>query len=329
MTMETMDAATNHPAAFQRGELPPFGRMLVPLDGSLLAEEALPTAIAFAQRAGTRGKLILLHVSRLGRLVYSRGGLGAMPLGPDQEISTYLAQREAAVKEQGVPVEVVRTEGDAAMGIVDSALAQSADLIIMVTRAPEDVSRLLHGSVADRVLQGAPVPVLLLKHGEQPITLFSPEHFPHLLLPLDGSALAESALLRALALAEQLGARVTVMRSLNMPELMLAAQSRPGGPPDALQVLVSEERQAATSYLEQVQQRLHAYGIPTTMCVTQGSAAEDIAEQARVLEGIGQATLIVIATHGRGGSLRWLYGSVAGAVLHLAGVPLLVIRPHL
>ncbi len=64
------------------------------------------------------------------------------------------------------------------------------------------------------------------------------------------------------------------------------------------------------------------------MLVTEGSAAEDIAGQAKELEQAGHAVMIVMATHGRTGVGRWLYGSVAGAVLHLADVPLLVVRPR-
>jgi nucleotide-binding universal stress UspA family protein len=326
--MGATDFATNHTSVLRQGGLSPYSRILVPLDGSSLAEEALPTAIAFAQRARTQGKLILLHVSRTEHIVYSRGGPFATPIGAQQEIAAYLAKLEAEVRTHGVPVEAVRAEGDAAMGIVTVAHAQHADLILMVTHAREGVSRLVHGSVADRVLQEAPVPVLLLKHGEQPINIFSLEQHPHLLIPLDGSALAESVLLRALALAQQLGAAVTLLRSLDVPELTLAARGYPGSTPDALQGIISTERQAATYYLEQVQQRLQARGIQTIIRVTEGSAVEDIAEEAKALEGTGHATIIVMATHGRGGSDRWLYGSVAGAVLHLAEVPLLVIRPR-
>jgi nucleotide-binding universal stress UspA family protein len=328
MTMGTKAATPNRPAAFQRGGLPPYSRILVPLDGSPLAEEALPAAMLFARRAGTGSKLILLYVSPREHLVYLRGGPFAMPPGTEQEITAYLARQAAAVSAQGVAVETVRTEGEAALGIIERAQAHYADLILLVTHAREGSSRLVHGSVADRVLQEAPVPVLLLRHGEQPINLFAPEQHPQLLLPLDGSALAESVLLRAMALAQQLGATVTLLRSLHLPELQLEARGRPEGPSEALQRLMATERQAATRYLEQVQQRLHAHGISATLRVTEGSAAEDIAEQARGLANAGQATLIVMATHGRGGSDRWLYGSVAGAVLHLAEVPLLVIRPH-
>lgn len=310
------------------GGLPPYGRILVPLDGSKLAEEAVPAAIAFAQRAGTNGKLILLRVSKEDYLVYSRGGPFEVPSHVHQEIDTYLTSVEQEVKAQGIPVEVVRTEGDPATAIVDLAHDHHADLIVMVTHAREGMSRVIHGSVADRVLQGAPVPVLLLKHGEEPVSVFTPQAHPHLLVPLDGSDLAESVVLRVISLANQLGASVTLLRSLDLPDLATSAQGRAAAANDTIRVIIPAERQAATQYLEKVQQRLQAHGIPTAIAVTEGGAALDIGEQAYALKEAGHAVMIVMATHGRSGVGRWLYGSVAGAVLHLADVPLLVIRPH-
>jgi nucleotide-binding universal stress UspA family protein len=219
-------------------------------------------------------------------------------------------------------------EGDPAVAIVDMAHDHHADLIVMVTHAREGMGRLVHGSVADRVLQGTPVPVLLLKHGEEPTGIFIKEAHPHLLVPLDGSELAESVLVRATSLANQLGAAVTLLRSLDLPVLTAGARGRTAAVNGMVEAIIPTERQTATQYLEKVQQRLQAQGIPTAEAITEGGAAQDIAEQARMLKEAGQAVIIVMATHGRTGVGRWLYGSVAGAVLHLADVPLLVIRPR-
>jgi nucleotide-binding universal stress UspA family protein len=326
--MISQTPSTNQVSFKTPGGLPPYGRILVPLDGSALAEEALPPAIAFAQRAGANSKLILVRVSKAEYLVYSRGGPFEVPTGIHEEIDAYLTRMEQEIKAQGIPVETVRTEGDPATAIVDMARDHHADLIVMVTHAREGMSRLVHGSVADRVLQGAPVPVLLLKHGEETANLFTKEAHPHLLVPLDGSELAESVLLRAISLANQLGASVTLLRSLDLPDLTVGAQGRAAASNDMVRVIVPTERQKAAQYLEQVQQRLQAQGIPTAIAVTEGGAALDIAAQARTLKEAGQAVIIVMATHGRAGVGRWLYGSVAGAVLQLADVPLLVIRPR-
>jgi nucleotide-binding universal stress UspA family protein len=326
--MISQTPSTNQVPFKTAGGLPPYGRILVPLDGSPLAEEALPAAIAFAQRAGPNGKLILLRVSKVEYLVYSRGGPFEVPAGMHEEIDVYLTRMEQAIKVQGVPVEAVRTEGDPAIAIADMAHDHHADLIVMVTHAREGMSRLIHGSVADRVLQDAPVPVLLLKHGEEPTAIFTKEEQPHVLVPLDGSELAESVLVRAISLANQVGASVTLLRSLDLPDLTVDAQGRAAAGSDAIRAIMPTERQTATRYLETVQQRFQAHGIPTAIAVTEGGAALDVAEQARTLQEAGQAVIIVMATHGRTGVGRWLYGSVAGAILHLAKVPLLVIRPR-
>ena len=311
-----------------QGVLPPYSRILVPLDGSALAEEALPTAIAFVQRAGKTGKLMLLRVTHMEYLVYSRGGPFEVPSGVHQEVDTYLARLETQMKSDGVPVEVVRAEGEPAIAIVDIAHDHHADLIIMVTHAREGMSRLVHGSTTDRVLQASSVPVLLLKHGEQPDRVFSIQGRPRLLVPLDGSELAESVLLRAVSLASQMGASITLLRSLDLPDLTVAGTRQGGLSPTDIGVIVPTERQHAMQYLQQMQERVQAHGIPTAVLVTEGSAAEDIAGQAKALEQAGHSVMIVMATHGRTGMGRWLYGSVAGAVLHLADVPLLVVRPR-
>lgn len=311
-----------------RGVLPPYSRILVPLDGSALAEEALPAAIAFVRRAGKSGKLMLLRVTHMEYLVYSRGGPFEVPTGVHQEVDAYLARLEAQMKSDGVPVEVVRAEGEPAIAIVSIAHDHHADLIIMVTHAREGTSRLIHGSIADRVLQASSVPVLLLKHGEQPDRVFSIQGRPHLLVPLDGSELAESVMLRAVSLASQMGASMTLLRSLDLPDLTVAGTRRGGLPPADIGVIVPTARQHALQYLQQMQARTQAHGIPTAVLVTEGGAAEDIAGQAKELAQAGQTVMIVMATHGRTGVGRWLYGSVAGAVLHLADVPLLIVRPR-
>jgi nucleotide-binding universal stress UspA family protein len=321
-------SSTHQVVDTSQGVLPPYGRILVPLDGSALAEEALPTAIAFVQRAGKAGKLILLRVTHMEYLVYSRGGPFEVPSGIHQEVDAYLARLEAQMKSDGVPVEVARAEGEPAIAIVDMAHDHHADLIIMVTHAREGMSRLVHGSITDRVLQASSVPVLLLKHGEQPDRVFSIQGHPHLLVPLDGSELAESVLLRAISLASQMGASMTLLRSLDLPDLSVSGTRAGGLTPKDIGVIMPTARQHAMQYLQQMQERVQAHGIPTAVLVTEGSAAEDIAGQAKELEQAGHAVMIVMATHGRTGVGRWLYGSVAGAVLHLADVPLLVVRPR-
>lgn len=324
--MSSNALSTNQPSTNAQQEYPSYGRILLPVDGSPLAEEALPAAMAFARRAGIRGKIILVRVSRAEYTVYSRGGPFEIPSGMPQEAEEYLITLKEEILAQGVSVETVNPDGDAALSIVDVANERHADLIILITHAREGMSRLVHGSVADRVLHGASVPVLLLKHGEPLTRIFSAAKQLQLLVPLDGSAVAESVLPQAIALAQQLNAAITLMCSLNLPDLNLAVRGRAASANAMIRGMIPNERRAVFKYLEQVQQRLQTQSISTVITITEGGAAEDIAAQAKALEEAGKPTIIVMATHGRSGIGRWLYGSVAGAVLHLADVPLFVIR---
>jgi nucleotide-binding universal stress UspA family protein len=305
-----------------------YGRLLVPLDGSTLAEAALPAAIAFVQRTGGGGTVILGQVGPMGHLVYAQGSYFELPGPAQQEMKAYLEEVADVVRTEGVSVEVAYAQGDPAAGIVDMAHDQQADLIVMVTHAREGLSRLVHRSVANRVLREASVPVLLLKHDGQTDPYFSPGEHPHLLVPLDGSACAASAASRAITLAKQLGATVTVMRSLDLPDLSLADNGRDGAATDAIRATIPTDRHKAAEYLSKMQALFQSHEIPTAIALTEGGAAQDIAAQARALEDTGKQVIIVIATHGRTGGRRLLFGSVASMVLHLADVPLFVIRPH-
>ncbi len=303
-----------------------FQHILVPVDGSKLSEEAIPTAVAFAQKAGDAGNITLLRVKQFDPTFYPPESVSGIPKGVYPELEEYLNKLAMTIKAQGVGVETFASYGDPAMTIVDTAEERGCDVIVMVTHGRKGGSRLLHGSVADRVLQGASVPVLLLKHGEQPTRTFDPLNHPRLVVPLDGSPLAEAILPLAARLARQLGASVTLLRSLDLPDLMIANNGRAAAGIDAIKVIIPTERENARTYLEKIQQQMQAQGIPTAMLVTEGGAAEDIAQQANELQEAGEAVFIVMATHGRTGLGRWLYGSVAGALLHLATTPMLVIR---
>ena len=305
-----------------------YSRLLVPLDGSKLAEAALPAAIAFVQRAGADGTLILGQVGPIEHLAYAHGSYFELPGTAQKGREAYLEGVAEAVRTENIAVEVVYAQGDPVRGIADMAHDHHADLIVIVTHAREGLSRLVHRSVANRVLRETPVPVLLLKQDEQAHVLFSLGEHPHLLVPLDGSTCAASAASQAITLAKQLGATVTVMRSLDLPDLSLADKGRAGAATDAIQATIPADRHKATTYLSKMQALFQSHEIPTSIALTEGGAAQDIVAQARALEEMGKPIIIVMATHGHTGGHRLLFGSVASTVLHLADVPLLVIRPQ-
>jgi nucleotide-binding universal stress UspA family protein len=305
-----------------------YSRLLVPLDGSKLAEAALPAAIAFVQHLGADGAVILGQVGPIEHLVYAHGSYFELPGPAQQEMEAYLERVAEVVRTEGISVEVAHAQGDPARGIVDMAHDHHADLIVMVTHAREGLSRLVHRSVANRVLRETSVPVLLLKQDEQARVHFSLGEHLHLLVPLDGSTSAASVASQAITLAKQLGAAVTVMRSLDLPDLSLADKGRAGAATEEIRAAIPAERHSVTHYLSKMQTLFQSHEIPTSIALTEGGAAQDIVALAQALEDIGKQVIIVLATHGRTGGQRLLFGSVASAVLHLTDVPLFVIRPQ-
>lgn len=136
--------------------------------------------------------------------------------------------------------------------------------------------------------------------------------FSKLLVPLDGSPLAERALQLAGMLAKPTGAKLVLVR---------AAQAHPGPGTSLADAQVAAVSEAET-YLEKIAARLAQEGVSVETAVPYGEAVEAIAEEVR----LRQADLVVMATHGRSGIGRLVYGSVAKGVLVRSGVPVLLVR---
>jgi nucleotide-binding universal stress UspA family protein len=291
--------------------------VLVPLDGSELAGRALPFAVRLA-RAG-EGRLVLLRAAHARTLP----GTDAAP--------GQVAAVEHAEDELGAVAEQIRAYGittephvyydDPAVAIVDGARRQRADLIVMSTHGRGGLGRWLYGSVADRVIRQSEVPVLLV-----PAVATRPwprDSLLRILLPLDGSELAEAAIGPAETLAGVIGARLTVLRVVVPPPPSLYGEGYAFIPFDQ-----EAELTEARKYLDEVADRLRTSGrlrddgrmfeVRTAV----GEPVAEIAEAAR--QG---ADVIAMATHGEGGLARLLMGSVATGVLQRAGVPLLLVRP--
>ena len=146
-----------------------YKRILLPLDGSALAEQALPHAITHADHF--RAELILLRV-----LVPLPRDPTAIPsiLQKADEASTrfareYLERLAADVQERDIRVKLATTVGRPHVQIIDYAETNEVDLIVMSTRGQSGLSRWLMGSVADRVVRGAGVPVLLVRAGKEEV----------------------------------------------------------------------------------------------------------------------------------------------------------------
>lgn len=289
--------------------------ILVPLDGSALAEQALPFAEALADVS--ESPLLLLCTSYVANMPGLDAAEEQVRLVTEAEL--YLRRVASRLKKRGIAVETSAPYGPAGQVIVREARVRRAWLIAMATHGRGGLGRALYGSVADRVIRQAPVPVLLVRAwhaGDSRARLIGTGP---ILVSLDGSAYAEESLPFARMLASLLRARVLLVQAI--PPLDTALT------PDGMAVaLFTEDRtdaeQAARKRLARLATGLMAQGIAAEVIVRHGDPAATIAA---VAEEQG-AALTVLATHGRTGLDRLLLGSVAERVVRHGATPSVLVR---
>jgi nucleotide-binding universal stress UspA family protein len=153
--------------------------------------------------------------------------------------------------------------------------------------------------------------------------------FETILVPLDGSDLAEQALEPAAELARKLESLLVLMQAvdslaqrLSKPPMVMETPSSAPVTVEIMQEALDAEKGAAKAYLAGLEQRLLSTGVKVEAFVAEGPAADAILSVAQD-QGAG---MIVMSTHGRGGLLRVVFGSVADAILKRSHIPVLVIR---
>jgi nucleotide-binding universal stress UspA family protein len=298
-------------------------RILVPLDGSTAAEAAVPFALSLLPGGG---EVVLVRVAAATDL-FPDDPASADP-DPDalgRAVRANLArQLDAVVNRHGMPGvrwTTVVADGDPAEAIVRAAVERGAAVIAMATHGRGAVGRAVFGSVADRVARSSPLPVLLVRSGggEPPL----PGPLRRLVVPLDGSALAEAALPVAAALAGRLGVPIHLLRVATW-DASLVAPAVPFAPvvplpPEVFVQAHDADRAEAARYLAREADRLRAAGSRASWTVLDGSPFAALAEAAAA------GDLIVLTSHGRGGVLRWALGSVAEKLVREAPAPVLLI----
>lgn len=210
------------------------------------------------------------------------------------------------------------------------AMEADVDLIVMTTRGRGPVTRFWLGSVADALIRQATIPMLCVRPGESETDFTQELALGRVLIPLDGSQLAEQILEPATALAAATHAELTLLRVVqqwmsdsDFPNSRRVSGFSPGFL-EQLEVIDREERKRAEGYLDQLAERLRARSLTVqTQVVSHVRPAIAILDDASA-RGVD---LVALATHGRGGLKRWLVGSVADKVLRGGATPVLVYRP--
>jgi nucleotide-binding universal stress UspA family protein len=304
-----------------------YRSILVPLDGSTFAEHALPLALSIARRAGATLRLVQVHLSVFPP--FGDGG-GTVPLDfrLDDEVraqeAAYLASTIARLTAVAptVPASTALLDGPTADVLCGQAIAAKADLVVMATHGRGALSRLWLGSVADKLVRKLPMPVLLVRPSGGAADLSADAALHRILIPLDGSELAEQILEPAAALGSLMGAEHQLLFVLE-PALIFGPHLSSTALGQDLPLL-RESAGQAQEYLESVAARLRARSLRVqTRLLVSPMAGPAILEEAAAQH----CDLIALETHGRGGLARLVLGSVADKVIRGASTAVLVHHP--
>ncbi len=317
-----------------------FQRILVPLDGSFRAEQALPVAARIARATG--GSLLLVQV--INPPIDYSGGLAPVPLMSEQLIelemagaAEYLKAVAALPMLAGIETRTEVSYGIPAQRLIGAAEAQGIDLFVLCSHGRTGFTRWALGSVAHTLVHQSTVPVLVLRESEALARLSGVDMARPLraLVPLDGSKLAEAALDPAAHLTAALAA--PAQGALHLVEVIRASLAEVEA--GVVSELNAEALQRASAYLATVAERMQAtekgFKLSTTYAavleVDVALALLSLAERGskeKETEGAGGCDLIAISTHGRGGLERWVMGSVTERLLNATQLPMLIVRPQ-
>jgi nucleotide-binding universal stress UspA family protein/predicted transcriptional regulator len=292
--------------------------IVIPLDGSNLAEQAVPLGAAIAKGLGASLTLVRvvpwpeIPVDALGKGFASPELSRRLLAAEHQSAEEYLRRQQAAWSTEGLTVSTVIRDGLTTDAIHDVADELGAYAIVMGSHGRGGARRFILGSVAQRLLQEATIPVLLVREGSS----VQAAALRHILVPLDGSKLAELAIKRA--------------RDILAPDGILVLERVVEPIHDILdysnelivdEVATSENEAEATSYLERLSKSLKEDGTRSEYHVVRGRPSSEIV----VSSHKNAVDAIVMTTHGRTGTKRWLIGSVADEVFRTSDLPVLLI----
>ena len=271
-----------------------FKKILLPLDGSKTAEQALFWAKQYA--GPDKAQVVLLQV------LHAEYPLEGRPFrAGSTEAREYLQGIERELNYAGIPAKMLLRNEPVSRAIVETARREACDLIIMTSRGASKVVRWLIGGVTQQVMRLSPIPVLIVRSSIAASLHAKPRR---ILVPQDGSPLARTILplARDFAHFHRAGLALLHVRARS-------PSSRSGS-----------TMEKAFKALERRANELRTQGVQASTLLVEGDAADEILKACRPRD------LLVMTTHGFGGLKRLVLGSIAEKVIHQARVPVLVYK---
>jgi nucleotide-binding universal stress UspA family protein len=287
--------------------------ILVPLDGSPLAEAAIPHAAALAEAIGSEITLVIVWEEVEESLLRGQPDLAAqIALSGQEACRRYVEEQAQKLRAEKVDVSTKVLTGRATNAILETATEVNARFIALSSHGRGGIQRWWAGSVATAIMRHATIPELVV--GPEALQRPSKGHIKHILVPLDGSELGEHALRIASEIVSKTGGRLLLVQVLRW-----STQAFLFGVPDVDAARVDEElTKASGEYLEKTKAAL---SVPSEGRVLHGIPADELL---KVVED-EDIDLVVMGTHGRGALMRVALGSVAERMVH-AKAPVLLVR---
>jgi nucleotide-binding universal stress UspA family protein len=280
--------------------------VLVPLDGSELAEEALGYAVPIAKRHDATVHMVFV----IGQ---------DADASEDDEARKYLA---GVAEKLNYPAEAHVRLGHPADEIIDTGDELPDPLIVMTTHGRTGIGRWIYGSVADKVVHASEAPVLLLRSGAGELTGGNIER---ILIALDGSAYSEAALNYAKSMAKIFDAELHVTRVADTASLYssLGYETYAPGAGQPMSDVAEQMVNDVKKYISGVAGELKKENYQVQGVVLEGFPGEELIGY----EKRAEPQLVVMATRGRSGFDRFIFGSVAERVLKSGKTPVLMVKP--
>ena len=296
-----------------------FTKIVVTLDGSKTAECVLPYVRMISRNSNVPVDLVsIVDLLEMERGVPAAEGLFFDTLADDEarRRREYLA--DMAKTFTGRVVECHTLKGKPENAIIEHAAADKDALLTMATHGRSGLNRWLLGSVAEKVLRGTSNPLLLVRASDSAPADASPQ-LNSIMVPLDGSELAETVLPSVIELAKRLRLGVILFRAYNIP---YGFYDVGGGFAIDLERLLAQTEVEVQHYLEEKSNALRNAGIDVIIASKEGFGADEIIKYMRGMSDC----LVAMCSHGRSGINRWALGSVAETVVRHCNNPVLIFR---